>query len=505
MNAVGDNNLTEQKQGALGSLLRDRGLSLRTKGMIVFAIMIAYATILTLYGLHQKELLLERFIALQELHESEGVLRQSSVAAFNDMANLFVLLDVTRNSDPHQVMAHVGDIRSRYREIITKYPSLEPHFTTLSESIDLAIKEPTAVSVLRIRRDVLGIRNTILDLANQAQAKQQALGEEYRELGNRAAVTLLLLAVLGVIVFGAIAGIFFTRLTGDLKRLQLRALEIVHGSRGEPIPVNRHDEMGELVASVNHMVAELGQREHELDIERQKFFHHEKMAAIGTLAAGIVHEIGNPIAAINGLVQDLRSNEAYFKDKNLESSLGLILDHTERMSSINRDVSEFSMMRSDAKELMDFNSIVETTCRLMKHDSRLRSADLKIDLDTNLPAIFGVGDQLIQVLMNLLVNAADALEECGKTVQQITVQTSADLDKVCFSVSDNGCGMSDDVISHAMEAFYTTKDPGKGTGLGLSLCYSIVADHNGSIGIESEVGVGSKVSVFLPVASDEEL
>jgi len=147
---------------------------------------------------------------------------------------------------------------------------------------------------------------------------------------------------------------------------------------------------------------------------------------------------------------------------------------------------------------MDRNAQLGRTARLIRYDRRLGNVSLVLNLDGQLPAVYGVSDQVTQVIMNLLINAMDALEGTVNRVPTITITTSADPERACMTISDNGSGIAPEVLDRVCEAFFTTKPPGKGTGLGLSLCYSIVKAHNGSIEIQSTQGVGTEVKVFFP-------
>ncbi|WP_207062898.1 nitrogen regulation protein NR(II) [Motiliproteus sp. SC1-56] len=240
--------------------------------------------------------------------------------------------------------------------------------------------------------------------------------------------------------------------------------------------------------------------ERALNEARQKSFHQEKMAAIGTLAAGIVHEIGNPVAAISGLIDQLcdpcpgvaqRSDE-------IREHMRLVQEHVQRVISITRDVSEFANPHGGEPQLLDLNNLVGRTCRLMRHDKRFEAIELELNLDSQLPAVFAVGDLLVQVLMNLLANAADAVTEAPGESPRIEVKTAQVGQNIRLSVSDNGTGMPPEVLAQAREAFFTTKPVGKGTGLGLSLCDSLVSSLHGEMQIHSRVGEGTHIHIDLP-------
>lgn len=246
----------------------------------------------------------------------------------------------------------------------------------------------------------------------------------------------------------------------------------------------------------------------ELEKTRQQYFHQEKMAAIGHLAAGILHEVGNPIAAIAGAAHELKTvnicgnrpvGECPFDDV-VSRNIELIDSQTSRLGKITREIADFASPRPRERELLDLNSLLRSTARLLSYDRRFRDVELRLELDRTLPAIVGVADQLTQVFMNLLINAMDAVGCSGDTrVSKIFIASKRDGEMVCVTVGDNGCGMSQETQARIMEPFFTTKAVGKGTGLGLSLCDSIVLGHGGFMHIESEEGEGTRVHVFLSI------
>jgi PAS domain S-box-containing protein len=246
------------------------------------------------------------------------------------------------------------------------------------------------------------------------------------------------------------------------------------------------------------------QAQKEVESTRQQYFHQEKMAAIGQLAAGILHEVGNPIAAIAGAASALKTiNEQSFKAGNIDDTVGnnieVIDEQATRLGKIIREIADFASPKLRERELLDLNGLLRSTTRVLTYDRRFRSIELDLNLDKSIPAIVGVADQLTQVFMNLLINAMDSYSSVNREREQILIKSQFDGDRVHIYIQDNGHGMSRETLEQVMEPFYTTKDVGKGSGLGLSLCETIVLAHGGSLDIESEEGKGTTVHVFLPV------
>jgi two-component system, NtrC family, sensor kinase len=230
----------------------------------------------------------------------------------------------------------------------------------------------------------------------------------------------------------------------------------------------------------------------------------EKLAAIGQLAAGVMHEINNPLATISACVAaiDGRLGQLTGKEKlAVEEYLEIIDKEVDRCTRIVDGLLDFSRPKGKAKGRMVLNALVDETLFLLKHHQRFKRLTLVRELDMSLPTTNGNAEQLTQVLMALMLNAVDAMDDRrGK----LTVRTGRNpnlADEVFVEIEDNGVGIPRSEQSKIFDPFYTTKPPGRGTGLGLSICYGIVEDHRGRIEVDSQPGRGSIFRVFLPVHS----
>ena len=227
----------------------------------------------------------------------------------------------------------------------------------------------------------------------------------------------------------------------------------------------------------------------------------EKLAAIGQLAAGVMHEINNPLATISACVAAItgRLEDASRVERGaVEEYLEIIDKEVDRCTRIVDGLLDFSRPKGKAKGRVVLNALVDETLFLMKHHQRFKHLTVARELDMTLPATVGNAEQLTQVLMALMLNAVDAMDDRGK----LTVRTAKGpswANEVVVEIEDNGVGIPRAEQSKIFEPFYTTKPPGRGTGLGLSICYGIVEDHHGRIEVESQPGRGSTFRVFLPV------
>jgi two-component system, NtrC family, sensor kinase len=228
------------------------------------------------------------------------------------------------------------------------------------------------------------------------------------------------------------------------------------------------------------------------------------MAAVGSLAAAVAHEINNPLAAIVGVAESLVSDRdnGRYSARRADQQIDQILEQARRVMTITRQISEFSLQRPLEPALIDLNTLVRSTCNFIGFDKRFRGIALKQDLADGLPALLVVSDHVVQVLMNLLINAADALEGREKLAPTILVETRLAGSAAVIVVADNGPGIASEHLGRIFETHFTTKPPGRGSGLGLSLCRSLLQQDGGEIEVETVVGRGTTVRVTLPVPAE---
>jgi signal transduction histidine kinase len=226
----------------------------------------------------------------------------------------------------------------------------------------------------------------------------------------------------------------------------------------------------------------------------------EKMAAVGTLSAGLAHEVKNPLSAVLGYAQ--LSKRKLSQPEVVRKHLDTIENETRRCNEIIGNLMQFS--RQEKGEFTDvaINKVVEKSVGIVDHQLGLNNVHVNMELAPDIPEIIGNPNQLQQVLMNLAINAQQAMGPDGGNVD---IATYCDDDNVYISVSDTGPGISEEVAEKIFEPFYTTKAAGKGTGLGLSVTYGIIRDHKGDIRVEKTDGGGARFVIELPLHITREL
>ncbi len=258
-----------------------------------------------------------------------------------------------------------------------------------------------------------------------------------------------------------------------------------------PVSVTRaaiRDDEGQLVGEV------LGMR--NLSEERrvaEQLRQHEKLAALGSLVAGVAHELNNPLTGISAFAQ-LLLEEPLNEEQN--ESVRLIKREADRAGSVIRDLLLFSRKTDAHLEQVDINSLVQLTLRLRTYTLRTESIAVDFDLAPDAPLVVADEQRLQQVLLNLLVNAEYAMH--GSEERRLTLRTRAEGEQVIVEIADTGAGMDAETQRHIFEPFFTTKPPGVGTGLGLSVSYGIVQAHGGGITVASHPGGGTTFRITLP-------
>jgi two-component system NtrC family sensor kinase len=226
----------------------------------------------------------------------------------------------------------------------------------------------------------------------------------------------------------------------------------------------------------------------------------EKLAAVGRLAAGVVHEINNPLATISACAEslELRLKEGAFAEAgeldDFREYLGLIRSEAFRCKSITNGLLDFSRTRAAEHSALNLAEVISSAARLLEHQRRREGIDIQIRVPDDLPAVTGDPGQLQQVIIALSTNAIDAMPEGG--VLAIVAKTAGT--NVLLKIRDTGVGIAPEHLTKVFEPFFTTKEIGKGTGLGLAVCYGILIEHGGALDVQSTVGVGTTFTITLP-------
>ena len=303
-----------------------------------------------------------------------------------------------------------------------------------------------------------------------------------------------LVIILLAAIFGDLAS---RRITRPLEQLSNAVRKIAKGNFDVNVAIKSSDEIGELSTSFNDMADELKEREASLKKAHYALIQSEKMAAVGTLSAGLAHEVKNPLSAVLGYAQ--LSKRKLTNPDALKGYLNTIELETRRCSDIIGNLMQFSRLEKGEHSQIFVNDVITKSAAIVDHQLSLKNVHISCELGENIPAISGNANQLQQVLMNLMINAQQAIGDGGGKVRIVSFDNG---ESVMITVLDTGPGIDEDMAAKIFEPFFTTKPAGEGTGLGLSVTYGIIQDHGGDISVARAENGGAKFVIKLPLNTE---
>ncbi|MDD2367140.1 MAG: ATP-binding protein [Desulfuromonadaceae bacterium] len=320
-------------------------------------------------------------------------------------------------------------------------------------------------------------------------------------------LTCVLLLIIGIFV----TALIYYLVDVPVQRLVRHSALVASGDLESRVKVSGNDELGELSDSVNQMTESLYKadmeikswadsleqkvEERSLEIMRmeEQLRRSEKLASLGTLAAGVAHEINNPLTGILLFASILNS------DKRLHPSLlpdvGRVISETQRCAEIVKELLEFSRESTPVKEEVELESIIDDVAAFFHKQPDFRAVEIIKKFDSSLPKVLIDPNQIRQVFMNLFINAGHSIYESGKL--ELSTHRSADGKYLSAEIRDNGTGIPEEYLERIFDPFFTTKP--EGTGLGLSISYGIIENHGGKITVNSRVSEGTTFTVLLPL------
>lgn len=338
------------------------------------------------------------------------------------------------------------------------------------------------------------------------------LEKAYTSIRNKVIFTFMIVATLGFFIIVGISYLITRSITKPLSEMVSVTQSIATGDLDRRIVVKSKDEIGLLALSFNKMVASLQRmrgeledwantleqkvkaRTEELAAMQNTLVQSQRLASLGKLAAGIAHEINNPLGGILVLsslvLEDLKEPDPH------RENLQEVIKQTMRCRDIVKGLLQFSRQEEGRTEYVKVNTILNSTLSLIEKQALFHNVEVIKNFDPELPEVLGDGSQLQQVFMNIVLNAVQAMKEIG--VLTITTCLDPKNDMVVIEIADTGPGIPDDIIDRIFDPFFTTKEVGEGTGLGLSIAYGIITKHHGRMTVKSKVGEGAIFTIKLP-------
>lgn len=323
-----------------------------------------------------------------------------------------------------------------------------------------------------------------------------------------------------VIMFALTVAVFGWRLISKLILAPLRELldathQVADGDLSTRVHITENNEMGRLSAAFNEMTSRLEKNSwevlHSLEQTRRlnqnlaqtqsELLSSEKLASVGRLAAGVAHEIGNPLSAIAGYM-DILSRRDYLEGRDREMT-ERIQDEVKRISEIIKELLDYSRPQDKSVSSIGLNEYINSSLTLMSGQKGFDKIEVDLRLG-EIPDFMANYSSVQQLIMNLVLNAVHVMPDGGKLTIATETAKLEGRDGVELTVTDTGPGIAAELLDKIFDPFFTTKDPGQGTGLGLSICMGIVENMKGKISVESNTGRGAIFKVWLPAADGEE-
>jgi two-component system NtrC family sensor kinase len=326
------------------------------------------------------------------------------------------------------------------------------------------------------------------------------LEQKFLDAKKQTVLVFLAITVAGALFSIGLSCLIAQRISVPIKKLMSASREVAHGNLDVRVAIESNDELRELSDTFNTMASALKERDKQLkDFAKKKIMESERLALIGQLAAGVAHELNNPLQGIVTYTHLLL--ERMPGENSQREFIQKIVTQANRCRDIIRDLLDFSRQRKPQKKPSHLNVILQECVSLVENQALFHNIQIVRDLKKDLPRVVVDPSQIQQVFMNLLINAAEAMNGIGQLALSTRLAPVDNFVEVEFA--DTGHGISVEDMERVFDPFFTTKEGGHGTGLGLAISYGIITEHKGAISVESEVGRGTTFVVRLPVTAEE--
>ncbi|MBE9524644.1 MAG: cache domain-containing protein [Chloroflexi bacterium] len=323
------------------------------------------------------------------------------------------------------------------------------------------------------------------------------LEQKYLDIQRQAVLTFWAIALSGVLIAMAVSYFLARQIHIPINKLVTASQEVASGNLDIQVDIRTNDELQYLAESFNTMANSLKKRDQQLkEFATQKIMESERLALVGQLSANIAHELNNPLQGIVTF-SHLLLEDHQCADTETKFSLEKIVGQANRCRDIIRGLLDFSRQRKPDKTLCNVNDVLHECVSLVEHQALFHNIEVIKHFPDDLPLAVIDTAQIERVFINMIINAAEAMEGSGHL--NISTRYSARKDFIEIAFSDTGPGINEENMKKIFDPFFTTKDVGHGTGLGLAISYGIIKGHHGTISVESEEGRGTTFIVRLPV------
>jgi len=324
------------------------------------------------------------------------------------------------------------------------------------------------------------------------------LEKKYSDIRNQALLVFSGITFTGIVMSILMALLISRGISSSINKLVTASKQLAIGNLEAKVSRVSNDELGELADTFNFMATALKDRDEKLkEYTKKKIMESERLALIGQLSANVAHELNNPLQGIVTYSHLLLEEETCNEDA--KSNLQKIVVQANRCRDIIRGLLDFSRQKKPDKMLCNVNTLLQGCVSLVENQAAFQNIKMVLHLEENPPMVVLDPSQVERVFLNLIINAADAMD--GNGTLTLTTKLNRENKTIEIIVQDSGHGISNENLEKIFDPFFTTKETGHGVGLGLAISYGIVKEHNGTISVESELGKGAAFTVSFPLVA----
>lgn len=326
--------------------------------------------------------------------------------------------------------------------------------------------------------------------------------QKYVDIQRQTILAFLAITLLGMLASMMLSYLLSKRISEPIEKLAIASRAIAGGNLEAKVDVISNDELGDLAKTFNAMASSLQERDQQLkEFTQNKIMESERLALIGQLAANVAHELNNPLQGIVTYSHLLLEKMPNDNSENASSSLQRIVTQANRCRDIIRGLLDFSRQRKPDTTVCNINAVIQECVTFVENQASFQNIEFIEQFETDLPMVVVDPSQMQQVFLNMIINAAEAMEEGGKLTLDTRLNSTENFIEI--SITDTGDGIPEENFDKLFDPFFTTKEVGHGTGLGLAISYGIIKEHGGEISVESKVGEGSTFLIRLPIGKEE--